>query len=766
MSISSQDRRGTLMSTLVGALLARTEQTSPVSSRNLPETGRKLSFMRMKPNLTKAKLNSSVKKGPPNSPASPIIAPRSPAVLNSPNSPAILRNPPKSPAVSKEFPKPDQSSLSNAAVDSPKTDVDAKLDQVCPSPAVIKPVAADVTETEEIRCVEFVEHEHREDEGKSTPRIKEPNKIKAALQTSSKRNAKKQKVLRQEVIDGQIGDSSDSEKEEICADNHPTDNIMILKRRATKGCLRRNPATSKLIDWKKEAMEKFDRDDPESAFTMRDLIFFRGQREKKCEEEEEAAEDTETRENIFSDDPFSSVASRHENIPKSENVIIKREETQGTVKSERCSTLGSKSDPPLSDPAPVSADVLEENEEEVDDDEDIGAPKVKIGADGSIILDEESLVVRTKASKEADKMKNAPVIHDPDSFMFVSEDRRRNLAMFYRALSVVGTDFSMMEALFTNRTRKELKSKYRVESRRNPKLVDRALTGETRFDLALLPEFQEIDKEKKPAGRRKRTRRKSVDDDDLSVNHDKIPNKKQQKKIKLGTLSGVPEKKRRGRAKKAPPNPDDKSTADPDQAEEPSVSLEVSFPSPRVSSSLPVAVPVPNPIGTEEPESQNKTFAEMTTLGSSVACQTTEPASMPSTSKAKIVICSTVSDLCSLCPKFSVFAPENKNLSESELQEAIAEGMRHVSAERAKSAAIPASKHGPRCPNVFPEVSKSVVEKRSDSPETLPGLFSVMRAAMSSTLASSSSASENPVIDETDSMIIASEPALIASEVV
>jgi hypothetical protein len=58
-------------------------------------------------------------------------------------------------------------------------------------------------------------------------------------------------------------------------------------------------------------------------------------------------------------------------------------------------------------------------------------------------------------------------------------------------LAVVGTDFSMMAELFKNtRTRKELKLKYRIEQRRNPALVEQALTGKgSCFDLASLPEF-------------------------------------------------------------------------------------------------------------------------------------------------------------------------------------------------------------------------------------------------------------------------------------
>merc|ERR1719266_2023164 len=52
---------------------------------------------------------------------------------------------------------------------------------------------------------------------------------------------------------------------------------------------------------------------------------------------------------------------------------------------------------------------------------------------------------------------------------------------FFRALSVVGSDFSLMESIFKNRTRQELKLKFKKEERINAKMVDKCLTERGMF---------------------------------------------------------------------------------------------------------------------------------------------------------------------------------------------------------------------------------------------------------------------------------------------
>lgn len=56
------------------------------------------------------------------------------------------------------------------------------------------------------------------------------------------------------------------------------------------------------------------------------------------------------------------------------------------------------------------------------------------------------------------------------SILLLSETNK-----FYNALSTVGTDFSMINAIFPNRKRRELKNKFKREERRNGALVEKAL---------------------------------------------------------------------------------------------------------------------------------------------------------------------------------------------------------------------------------------------------------------------------------------------------
>ena len=72
-------------------------------------------------------------------------------------------------------------------------------------------------------------------------------------------------------------ETEDGIYEELSPDNHPIDNIMILKRRLVNGRIKKQRTESKLGDWKREAMTKFGKEtkDGEGNVIMRDLIFFR-----------------------------------------------------------------------------------------------------------------------------------------------------------------------------------------------------------------------------------------------------------------------------------------------------------------------------------------------------------------------------------------------------------------------------------------------------------------------------------------------------------
>ncbi|XP_032519444.2 uncharacterized protein LOC116771661 [Danaus plexippus] len=124
-------------------------------------------------------------------------------------------------------------------------------------------------------------------------------------------------------------------------------------------------------------------------------------------------------------------------------------------------------------------------------------PQIKLGPNGTIMIDEESLVIK---QTESDR-KVSSVVHE-GSWSKSSGYKAKHLrsrdwssaetVRFYRALAVIGTDFSLMAPLFPDRTRRELKFKFKKEERMNGAQVDKALRSTIEWDvLRLKEEFKE-----------------------------------------------------------------------------------------------------------------------------------------------------------------------------------------------------------------------------------------------------------------------------------
>ena len=129
-----------------------------------------------------------------------------------------------------------------------------------------------------------------------------------------------------------------------------------------------------------------------------------------------------------------------------------------------------------------------------------GAPVVKI-VDGEIVLQESSLVVpgQRRTVQEVEEEFQDVVEEDAqlaivgasyNSFVnrkgpqhWTVDDTKR----FFEGLRQMGTDFCSMEAFFENRTRKQLKRKYRQELIRNPALVEMALDPKNRTAVGKYP---------------------------------------------------------------------------------------------------------------------------------------------------------------------------------------------------------------------------------------------------------------------------------------
>lgn len=151
-----------------------------------------------------------------------------------------------------------------------------------------------------------------------------------------------------------------------------------------------------------------------------------------------------------------------------------------------------------------SDDVEVSNADTVEDEKSepsMPAPQLKVGPDGQLIIDEQSLVVE---HSDAKKCREAAISRSKAK-VIIEEDgdgrteggfykRRKNskewasweTLKFYKALNTIGTDFLLMQSLFPERNRRELKQKFKKEERINRKLVDKALKYFREFDVETL----------------------------------------------------------------------------------------------------------------------------------------------------------------------------------------------------------------------------------------------------------------------------------------
>ncbi|TRY74874.1 hypothetical protein TCAL_07132 [Tigriopus californicus] len=137
-------------------------------------------------------------------------------------------------------------------------------------------------------------------------------------------------------------------------------------------------------------------------------------------------------------------------------------------------------------------------------DEDMPVPQVKVGPNGEIILDDESTLIETSAAKKAkeDLLKSPLVFENANQGTNYGSwgKKRKNVdwgdketIRFYKALSIFGTDFSMMENIFKRRSRHELKMKFKKEERINRPLVDKCLREGMQFDTSIMASESEED---------------------------------------------------------------------------------------------------------------------------------------------------------------------------------------------------------------------------------------------------------------------------------
>lgn len=84
---------------------------------------------------------------------------------------------------------------------------------------------------------------------------------------------------------------------------------------------------------------------------------------------------------------------------------------------------------------------------------------------------------------------------------------------FYKCLMNLGTDFSMIEQYFPGRTRAQIKRKYKTEEKKNPQLINGALTNTTHYDGLLIENMFREGEDSKKKGEHKVVQ----DDENLDV---------------------------------------------------------------------------------------------------------------------------------------------------------------------------------------------------------------------------------------------------------
>ncbi|MGH0180804.1 UNVERIFIED_CONTAM: hypothetical protein FKN15_023075 [Acipenser sinensis] len=191
-------------------------------------------------------------------------------------------------------------------------------------------------------------------------------------------------------------------------------------------------------------------------------------------------------------------------------------------------------------PPPVRDEDEDDNEEEdvehVQDDQ-VLVPRVKVAEDGSIIIDEESLTVEVLRMQGPNVVEENDPVFERGSTTTYSSFRKsthtkpwtnRETDMFFLAISMVGTDFSIIGQLFPHRARVEIKNKFKREERENSWRIDKAFREKRPFDFEFFSQLLErilkdderkrLNKKKvtlgkKPANPKRRKKEKKADQD-------------------------------------------------------------------------------------------------------------------------------------------------------------------------------------------------------------------------------------------------------------
>lgn len=210
-------------------------------------------------------------------------------------------------------------------------------------------------------------------------------------------------------------------------------------------------------------------------------------------------------------------------------------------------------------------EITENISEETDENDDVlPVPQLKISADGKVIVAQESLVIKPSNNLDScnfetvidSELKKRKPIKNPNRCGWSHLDTIK----FYKALNSLGCDFETMQSIFPDRSRKNLKSKFKKEEKMHGSLINKVLSRHSEFDLTNVVRELEIDTvykdtiktygrgftetEKRSKGRKKSlssvvagksSKKEDGDESDDSITDEEFGKKK--KKVDLAVLS-------------------------------------------------------------------------------------------------------------------------------------------------------------------------------------------------------------------------------------
>ncbi|XP_071321461.1 transcription factor TFIIIB component B'' homolog isoform X2 [Trachinotus anak] len=255
--------------------------------------------------------------------------------------------------------------------------------------------------------------------------------------------------------------------------NDPSDLQRLAKAQKLRELLRQERHKEKKVKKAKLRPKEYTLDP--AKMTMRDLIRYLPESNPMTSTLEESAEENET---VVPPSPVREESPERAQEPEEPKVPSSREEEE---------------------------EVAEEEQED-----SLMVPQVKVAEDGSLIIDEESLTVEVQRAKGPNPAQDREPIFERGSTTTYSSFRKgthskpwssEETDMFLLAISMVGTDFSMICQLFPHRARSEIKNKFKKEERENSWRIDKAFRERRKLDIEyfskLLEKILEVQKNRK-----------------------------------------------------------------------------------------------------------------------------------------------------------------------------------------------------------------------------------------------------------------------------